>query len=162
MEIWRMLKKSHGFPKTFKAEEDRDLNIKHLDGGSLALDSEHDPFQESHRNILQLIIILRSWTGWEISLFHKSCLFHYLGPSLSSSIWDGVLIGPGEHWTVPGLWSQYPTSDLNSREFGTDSFLPVLKADCLQGFLEKIPSATCTKLNPEGSVRMFWPWYCSE
>lgn len=47
MESWRTLEESHGLPKTFKTEEDRDqvLNIKHLDGGFGALVSDHDPFR---------------------------------------------------------------------------------------------------------------------
>lgn len=48
------------------------------------------------------------------------------------------------------------------REFGADSFLPILKAGCLPPFLEKISSVTCTKLNPERSARRFWPWNSSE
>lgn len=46
---------------TFKAEEDRDPSAKYQtpEWWILAWDSNHAPFQESHRNILQLIIILR-------------------------------------------------------------------------------------------------------
>lgn len=56
----------------------------------LALGSDHAPFQESHRNTLQLIIMLRFWIGWKIFLLSESCLVHSVWIPLSSSFSDGV------------------------------------------------------------------------